>query len=459
MLQDLIKERQKKLDFLKNQKIEPYPSTAKRTAFIGEALNNFNQWQKQRKILFLAGRLRGWRDQGKIIFADLEDDSGRLQIVFNEKEAKQFDLFKESCEVGDFLEVSGRLFKTKKGERSLAVISGKILTKSLRPLPTEWFGLKDMEERFRRRYLDLLLNPEAKIKLRQRSEIISELRRLLWEEGFLEMETPLLQPLAGGAKAKPFITHWRALKEDVFLRIAPELYLKRLLVGGFEKIFEIGKNFRNEGIDAEHYPEFTMLELYWAYQDYRVLMKFIKKVLLNLVKTLKLKKTVFERPWQTFSFEEALKKFSESGKHGYSDNLNTDEADEIFKKEIRPKLLDPTFIIDYPVEISPLAKSLATNPRLTERFQLVVGGWELVNGFSELNDPSEQRKRFEKQRQLRLAGDEEAHNFDEDFIEALEYGMPPAAGLGIGLDRLTVLLTQSSSIREVIAFPMLKEKK
>ncbi|MEK7624364.1 MAG: amino acid--tRNA ligase-related protein [Patescibacteria group bacterium] len=458
MLEDIIKERQKKLAKLKDEKINPYPSLVKRTASLAEVLKNFSQWQKSGKKLFLTGRLRAWRDQGRIIFADLEDETGRLQLVFNEKQVKQLKLIKETSDTGDFVEVQGKLFKTKRGEKSLAVGSCRIISKSLRPLPAEWFGLKDAEERFRRRYLDLILNPEVKIKIQKRSEIIAGLRQLLQNEGFSEVETPILQPLPGGAKAKPFKSRWEALEEDVFLRIAPELYLKRLLVAGFEKIFEIGKNFRNEGIDREHYPEFTMLELYWAYQNYQSLMKFIQKILLKLVKNLKLKSSAFNHPWQTFTFDEALKKFINPAKRDCLGNLNADEAAEIFKKEICPKLKNPTFITDYPLAISPLAKSCSQNPQLVERFQLIVNGWELINGYSELNNPEEQRQRLEKQEKKHLAGDEELSRVDQDFLEAMEYGMPPAAGLGIGIDRLVALLTDSHSIREIIAFPMLKGK-
>ena len=458
MLKDIIKERRKKLENLLKRGINPYPASAKRTALVAEAVKNFSRWEKSRKSLFLVGRLRAWRDQGGIIFSDLEDETGRIQLVFNEKQTKQFELIKETLDSGDFVEIKGKLFKTKRGEKSLKVDSSKIISKSLRPLPTEWFGLKDAEERFRRRYLDLLLNPEVKARLQKRSEIITELRQLLCQEGFLEVETPMLQPLAGGAKAKPFKTHWEALKEDVYLRIAPELYLKRLLVGGFEKIFEIGKNFRNEGIDREHYPEFTMLELYWAYQDYKSLMKFIQKILLKLVKNLKLKSAVFSGPWQTFTFNEALKKFIDPSRRDYVDDLNAEEAAEVLKKEIYPKLIKPTFIIDYPIEIVPLAKTNPKDSRLVERFQLIVGGRELINGYSELNDPLEQRTRLEEQEKKYLAGDQELSRVDQDFLEALEYGMPSAAGLGIGIDRLVAILTESHGIREIIAFPMLKGK-
>lgn len=455
MLNNIFKEKRGKLENLFKQGIDPYPSSAKRTALTGEVLKNFNRLEKGGKILFLVGRLRAWRDQGGIIFSDLEDEAGRLQLVFNEKKTKQFKLFKETLDIGDFVEVKGKLFKTKRGEKSLAVNSGRVISKNLRPLPTEWFGLKDAEERFRRRYLDLLLNPEVKVRQQKRSEIISELRKLLWADGFLEVETPMLQPMPGGAKAKPFKTHWDALDEEVYLRIAPELYLKRLLVGGFEKIFEIGKSFRNEGIDREHYPEFTMLELYWTYKDYRSLMKFTRKILLKLVKNLKLKSTVFNYPWQTYTFDEVLKKFINPRQAA---SMGPEKAAEVFKKEICPKIINPTFIVDYPAAISPLAKSSPENPCLVERFQLLVNGWELINGYSELNNPEEQRRRLEEQERKYLAGDQESSRVDQDFLEALEYGMPPAAGLGVGIDRLAALLTGSHSIREVIAFPMLKGK-
>ncbi|MEK7574479.1 MAG: lysine--tRNA ligase [Patescibacteria group bacterium] len=458
MLNDIIEQRKKKLANLIKAGLNPYPSSVKRTASLTEVLENFNRWQKSGKKLFLAGRLRAWRDQGRIIFADLEDETGKLQLIFNEKQTKQFDLMKENSDIGDFIEVQGKLLKTKRGEKSLAVGLSRVISKSLRPLPAEWFGLKDAEERFRRRYLDLILNPEVKIRIQKRSEIIACLRQLLQGEGFSEVETPILQPLPGGAKAKPFKSHWEALNEDVYLRIAPELYLKRLLVAGFEKIFEIGKNFRNEGIDKEHYPEFTMLELYWAYEDYQSLMKFIQKILLKLIKSLKLKSTVFNRPWQTLTFNEVLKKFIDPSRRGRLDNLNADEAAEIFKKEICPKLINPTFITDYPLALSPLAKSCPQDAQLVERFQLVVNGWELINGYSELNNPEEQRRRLEKQEEKHLAGDEELSRVDQDFLEAMEYGMPPATGLGIGIDRLVALLTDSHSIREIITFPMLKGK-
>ena len=336
------------------------------------------------------------------------------------------------------------LFKTKKGERSIESKAVQIITKNLRPLPDQWYGLKDVEERFRKRYLDIILNPEIKEKIIKRSEIIKIIREKLYQEGFLEVETPILQPIAGGAKARPFITHHNVLNVDFYLRIAPELYLKRLLVAGFEKIFEIGRVFRNEGIDRDHNPEFTMMELYWAYQDWIGLMKFTEKLL---------KKFIPGR-WNKITFTEAIKKYAKKD----IKSIKIKDIDEVFKKEVRPNIIKPTFITYYPKSISPLSKSCLDNPELTERFQLIVDGMEVINGWSELNNPIEQRKRMEEQEKLYRAGDAEASRLDKDFLEALEYGMPPTAGLGIGIDRLVALVTKSHNIKEIITFPTLRPK-
>lgn len=455
MLDQIIEERKKKLEVLRKFKIDPYPSATKRSHFIGSTIADWSKFSVSGKKIFLAGRLRSWRDQGKLIFSDLEDETGRLQLVIKKDLVKNFEIFKANLDVGDFVSAGGRLFKTKKGEKSLEVSGIKILTKCLRPLPSQWYGLKDAEERFRKRYLDFLLNNEAKKKIVFRSVLTFELRKILWQEGFIEVETPILQPLPGGAKAKPFKTHYHVLKEDFYLRVAPELYLKRLLTGGFEKIFEMGKNFRNEGEDREHNPEFTMLELYAAYENYQGLMVFIKKVLLTLAKNLKLKNHPFQGKWQTITFDKLLNKFLGDK----ADGLSAEEADEVFKKEIRAKIAEPTFIINLPKQISPLAKTNIQDPDLTDRFQLVIGGIELINGFSELNDPLDQRARMEEQEKRWRTGDEEASRLDNDFLEALEYGMPPAAGLGMGIDRLAMLLTNSHSIREVLLFPTMRSKK
>jgi lysyl-tRNA synthetase class 2 len=379
------------------------------------------------------------------MFADLQDGTGvKLQAVIKKDNLKDFGALKDGLDIGDFLEVGGVLFKTKKGEKSIEAKSARIIVKGLRPLPSVWHGLQDVEERFRKRYLDLLLNPDVKEKLVARSKIVEYLRASLSKEGFLEVETPILQPIPGGARAKPFVTHHNALDTDFYLRIAPELYLKRLLVGGLERVFEIGRNFRNEGIDRDHNPEFTMLEMYWAYQDYKGLMKFAEKLL----------KKYIPGKWKTVAFAEIFKKLS--GKDYKS--VNPEQLDDVFKKEVRPKIKEPTFVIDYPESVMQLAKLKKDEPGLTESFQLIANGVEVVKGFSELNDPAFQRSQMEGQEKEFRAGQEEASRLDEDFLEALEYGMPPAAGLGLGIDRLAALVAKSHSVKEIILFPTLRPK-
>lgn len=445
MLDDIIQERRRKLNNFIKEGINLYPSKIKRTFTIAVALKNFIEFSRASKNIFLAGRLMALRDQGNLIFLDLKDESGKIQVVFKKDSLKNYKILKQNLDIGDFLEIGGSLLKTKKGEKSILAKTARIIVKSIMPLPVQWYGLKDVEERFRKRYLDIILNPEIKEKFIKRSEVFAYLRAKLIEEGFLEVETPMLQAIPGGAKARPFITHHNAFDVDFYLRIAPELYLKRLLVAGFEKIFEIGRVFRNEGIDRDHNPEFTMLELYWAYQDWEGLMNFTEKLL---------KKFIGGKKWPRINFSEAFKKYA------FIDinKLKSDELDEIFKKQVRPKIIKPTFITHYPKSISPLAKSCADNPDLTERFQLIVDGTEIVNGFSELNDPIEQRNRMEEQEKMYRGGDIEASRLDEDFLEALEYGMPPAAGFGIGIDRLVALITKSHNIKEVIIFPTLRPK-
>lgn len=444
MLEDIIEERRKKLNNLSAGGINPYPSKVKRTIFINQALKEFIKLAGSKKRIFAVGRVTGMRDQGNLLFIDLKDESGKIQGILKKDNLSKFKILKKNLDIGDFLELSGYLFKTKAGEKSIEAKTAEIIVKSLRPLPSEWYGLKDVEERYRKRYLDINLNPEIKEKFIKRCQLINFIREKLLEEDFLEVETPILQALPGGAMARPFITHHNALNADFYLRIAPELYLKKLLVGGFEKIFEIGRNFRNEGIDRDHNPEFTMLELYWAYQNWEGLMKFIEKIL----------KKFISGKWEKITFGKAIKKYS--GKD--FKKIKENDLDEIFKREVRPKIIKPTFVTHYPKSISPLAKSCADNPELTERFQLIVDGTEIINGFSELNDPVEQRKRMEEQEKMYRAGDKEASRFDEDFLEALEYGMPPAAGLGIGIDRLAALITKSHNIKEVIIFPTLRSK-
>lgn len=444
MIDDIIKERFKKKEDLEKLGYDIYPARVERTHLISEAIEAFNSLTKQKKKISVAGRVMGLRVQGGLGFADLRDGSGKLQAVLKKDNLKDFSVLKSNLDIGDFLEVSGALFKTQKGEKSIEAKSAKIIVKALRPLPSVWHGLQDVEERFRKRYLDLLLNAEVKEKLVARSKIVEHLRSSLAKEGFLEVETPMLQPIPGGAKAKPFVTHHNALDADFYLRIAPELYLKRLLVGGLEKVFEIGRNFRNEGIDRDHNPEFTMMEMYWAYEDYKGLMKFTEKLL----------KKFIPGKWQIVTFAEIFKKLS--GKD-YK-KVSSDALDEVFKKEVRPKIEKPTFVVDYPESIMQLAKLKKEDPGLTESFQLIVNGAEIVKGFSELNNPTVQRSQMERQDKEFRGGDEEAPRLDTDFLEALEYGMPPAAGLGLGIDRLAALVTKSHSVKEIILFPTLRPK-
>lgn len=445
MLEDIRKERLKKKEDLEKLGYEVYPARVKRTHLVAEALKSFSALSKSKTKIFLAGRIIGLRMQGGVGFADIQDGSGeKIQSVFKKDNLKDFEVFKNNLDIGDFLEVSGPLFKTQRGEKSVEVKTARIIVKGLLPLPSVWHGLKDVEERFRKRYLDLILNSDVKEKLVTRSKIVEFLRSFLAKEGFLEVETPILQPLAGGAKARPFVTHHNALDTDFYLRIAPELYLKRLLVGGMEKIFEIGRNFRNEGIDRDHNPEFTMLELYWAYQDYNGLMKIVEKML----------KKFIPGKWKRVTFAQIFKDLS--GKD--YEKVNPSELEEVFKREVRPKIVEPTLVIDYPESMIQLAKLKKDNPSLTESFQLIVNGAEIIKGFSELNDPIFQRAQMEKQEKEFRGGNEEASRLDEDFLEALEHGMPPAAGLGIGIDRLAAIATKAQSVKEVIIFPTLRPK-
>ncbi len=446
MLEDLTREKGKKLKELRTLGVNPYPARTKRDFSLKAVLDNWHSLEQAAKSISLVGRIRARRDQGGIIFLDLDDGSSSLQAVINKANFREFEFWRELIETGDFIEVRGRLFKTKRGEKSIEVRGLKLLTKTLRPLPNRWFGLKDTEERFRKRYLDIIFNPEVKETIEKRSKLIREMREFLWADGFMEVETPMLQPIPGGALARPFRTHHNALDVDFYLRIAPELYLKRLLVAGFNKIFEIGRVFRNEGIDREHNPEFTMLELYAAYKDGEWMIKFTERLLRPFIKV----------KWQRMSYKAALAKHTKKK----LDLLNMEggKLDELFKKEVGPKLIKPVIIYDYPKSISPLAKSKDDEPRLTERFQFIIEGMEIANGFSELNDPLDQRERMEDQERRYRRG-EEASRMDEEFLEALEYGMPPAAGLGVGIDRLVAIVSGRPSIKESIIFPTLRPKK
>jgi len=451
-----------------------------------EVVDNFTKFSRRRKPLVLCGRVMAVRGHGGVLFCDFNDGTSGLQaclkkdILGNE----EFVHFQNLIDVGDFVEFEGTLFKTKKKEKSIKVVSWRMLSKSLRPLPEKWHGLLDVEERFRKRYLDLLMNKDARSVFETRSKIITELRNFLNGSAFAEVETLMLQPLAGGALAEPFKTHHNALDIDLFLRIAPELYLKRLLVADFPKVYEIGRMFRNEGIDATHNPEFTMLEFYEAYQNVDKMRDFVERMIKVLVKKVFGKQVVkyegnsisFSKKFSVISFYDVLKRHAlindaqnvsredlelKAGQFGIevaSADSEDKIRDNIFKKVCRAKIIQPTFVVDYPVELSPLAKKKKDNPNLVERFQLIMGGLEMVNGYSELNDPLEQKARFEKHQDLRQKGDKEAAEYDKDFVDAMEYGMPPAVGVGMGVDRLVMFLTDAHNIKEVILFPTMRPK-
>ncbi|MEK7482473.1 MAG: amino acid--tRNA ligase-related protein [Patescibacteria group bacterium] len=432
-IQELRQVRLEKLNAIRKAGIDPFPAKTHRTHDIGEALSQFNALSRAKKKIIIAGRIRALRGHGGATFADCEDNSSKIQVILKQDALgdKKYKFFLDYIDLGDIVEMSGVLFKTKRGEKTMEVKSYVLLAKSLLPLPEKWHGLQDVEERYRKRYLDLLMNPEAKTLFLKRSEIVRKMREFLEKHDYIEVETPILQTMAGGATAKPFETYLNALKMPLYLRVAPELYLKRLLVGGFEKIYEIGRCFRNEGMDWSHNPDFTMLECYTAWMDYEKLMKFIEKLFQHI------DKKKFKPPFKRVEYGAIIKEGGDD-------------------RAAFANLKVPTFVINHPVSISPLAKKL--DAKRTARFQLIIEGREVVNGFSELNDPIDQRSRFIEQEKMRERGDEEAQRLDEDFIEAMEYGMPPAAGFGIGIDRLVALLTNSHALREVILFPTMRIK-
>ncbi len=483
MLDDIRQERIKKLNRLKETGINPFPLKISRDFFVSGAIKDFAKLSKRKKPLFLAGRVLAIRSHGGSVFCDFNDGSGTFQ-AFLKKDilGVEFSLFEATVDIGDFIEWKGNLFLTKKKEKTIQVISWRMLAKSLRPLPEKWHGLVDVEERFRKRYLDVLMNPEVKEKFFLRSRLVSAIRAFFDENGFSEVETPMLHPLAGGAAAEPFKTHQNSLDMDLYLRIAPELYLKRLLIAGMNKVYELGRNFRNEGIDATHNPEFTMLEFYAAYKDVSyarnlaesLIKKNIKKFFGKTEIEYQGQKIDFSKKFGEISFYDTVKRYAfvmdsdisredlllKARQFGI-DIAEKDSRwkilDHIFKKICRPKIIQPTFVVDYPFESSPLAKKFP-DKNLLDRFQLIIGGLEIANGFSELNDPFEQKERFLVQEKLAAAGDKEAALSDEDFLEAMEYGMPPAAGCGLGIDRLVMLLTDTPNIKEIILFPTMRPK-
>lgn len=482
MLDDIIAERRRKLENYQQAGFDPYPAKIGRDLLAAEFLEKFSDLAKSGEEVFVVGRFFAWRDQGKIIFADLKDESGKLQVIFNQKEIANFDLIQKTFEAGDFAEIGGVALETQRGEKSLLAKTARIIAKGLRPLPSEWYGLEDTEKRLRQRYLDLLINENTKDLFVKKSRFWKTVRNYLEKAGFLEVETPVLEFVPGGAEAEPFITHHNALNQDFYLRISPELNLKRLMVGGFEKIFEIGRIFRNEGIDTEHLQDYTQMEMYWAYQDYEGLMKFLEKMMKKVIKETigglqtdyNDEKIDWSKKWPKRDyyklFKEAtginLKKASDDNLLRKAIELKIENAghklgrgrliDLIYKKTVRPKLIQPAFLVNPPYEVGPLAKRWRKDETRVERFQIVACGTELGNGFSELNDPIDQRKRFEEQAKLREAGDKEAQMYDEDYIEAMEYGMPPTAGFGVSERFFAILMNKP--VRECVFFPLMREK-
>ena len=491
-----IRERLQKLEDLGRDGIDPYPSTFPVTHQAGDLTRRYasadDATLAAAEAVALAGRVLSLRGHGKTSFAHLKDQSGRIQIYVRQDAVGEpaYGLFRR-IDVGDFLGVRGRLFRTKTGELTIHVESLVLLAKALRPLPDKWHGLSDVEVRYRRRYMDLIANPSVAEVFRRRSRIIAEIRRFFDERGFLEVETPMMHPIPGGAAARPFVTHHNALDLSLYLRIAPELHLKRCVVGGLERVYEINRNFRNEGLSTQHNPEFTMLEFYQAYADFRDLMVLTEELLPQIVRRVCGSDTVtyqgreisFAPPWPRLSLEEGLMKLGGlrpeeeamirlAGLPNSEDVLRAAAQAsginirpgwgwakllvELFEARVETQLVQPTFVTDFPAELSPLAKARADDPRYVQRFELYVAGLEVANAYTELNDPREQRRRLEVQSKARAAGDEEAHYMDEDFVRALEYGLPPTAGEGVGIDRLVMLLTDASSIRDVILFPLLR---
>ena len=481
----LVKARLEKLARLRAEGIDPYPPRAVRADPIGTINSCYSELSSEERSgdrKTVAGRIVAMRRMGKASFLDLRDGTGKIQLhaaadVLGEEEYKRL----RSCDIGDFIAVEGEVFRTKRGELTVEVESWRFLAKALRPLPEKWHGLKDVELRYRHRALDLIANADVREKFVRRSRMIAALRRFLDRRGFLEVETPIMQPIAGGATARPFVTHHNALDIDLYLRVAPELYLKRLIIGGLERVYELGKNFRNEGISTEHNPEFTTLEIYEAYSDYEGMMTLAEELISETVREVHGKPVLsyqgdeidFAPPWRRVGLLEAVEEATGIDVHAADPAMILAQArdkgielpegvsrgkliEQLFEEFVEPHLIQPTIVKDYPIEISPLAKRKPGSNDLVERFELFIGGMEVANAFTELNDPLDQRARFEAQERLRESGDEEAQRIDEDFLFALEHGMPPTGGIGFGIDRLAMLLTDSPSIREVILFPTLK---
>ncbi|MBF0145790.1 MAG: lysine--tRNA ligase [Magnetococcales bacterium] len=486
-----ISVRKEKLAALQQAGVPHYPNEFRPRHTLEDLLTRFGQEQNGEVLagieVCVAGRIILYRHFGKLVFATLRDATADMQVAVQRDEVGEtlYTQVFRKLDVGDWIGVEGHLFRTKTGELTVRVARFQLLAKGLRPLPEKWHGLEDIETRYRQRYLDLIVNPEVRTLFRTRSKIVRLIRDAMEAQGFLEVETPMMHPIPGGAVARPFITHHNALDRDLYLRIAPELYLKRLIVGGFDKVFEINRNFRNEGLSTRHNPEFTMMEFYQAFTDYEELMTFVERLICQVVAAIHPEGMVvthqgrqidFTPPWPRLTPAEALIRFGAAtpeqtqtldglkalaANHGLEIKDVTDEGVlllELFEHVVEEKLVQPTFIKDYPISVSPLSRRSTQNPQVADRFELFIGGWEIANAFSELNDPQDQAERFHAQVQAKEAGDLEAMHFDDDYIRALEYGMPPTGGAGIGIDRLVMLLTNAAAIRDVILFPQMRSR-
>jgi len=484
----IAEQRREKLDRIREQGINPYPHRYHRSHTTQQAVAWLEQQeagQADKGEVSVAGRIMAKRRMGKISFLDIQDGEGKMQLYLHKDKFGETNLeLLKDLDMGDIIGAKGTLFRTKSGEPTVEVADFTLLAKSLQPLPEKWHGLSDVDKRYRQRYLDLITNAETKRVFQIRSQVITAIRGFLNQRGFLEVETPVLQPSAGGALARPFITHHQALDQDFYLRIALELHLKRLIIGGFDKVYELGRIFRNEGISTKHNPEFTMLESYEAYADYNDVMRMVEEMVSEVAQQVlgayevKFGDSIisFKPPWKRLSLLDAIKGYSgiNLGQYDSVDLLRTRMqemglevdpqkswarlVDELISTFVEPNLMQPTFLIDYPVELSPLAKTKPDNERIVERFEGYAGGMEIANAFTELNDPMEQRQRFLQQQKEYQAAGEEVGEIDEDFLLAMEHGMPPTGGLGVGIDRLVMLLTGQESIREVILFPQLRGK-
>lgn len=482
----LIQERKEKLEKIREKGINPYPYRFINTHssdMIHDFFENLKKEEESESVVKFAGRLMLRRVMGAAAFADLRDQEGKVQIYVrkNDVGSETYNLFKKLIDIGDFLGVEGKIFRTNKGELSIYVKKLVLLSKALRPLPEKYHGLQNPEIRYRQRYLDLIANPEVKETFILRSKILAAIREFLEARGFIEIDIPTLQPTYGGANAQPFKTHINAWDLDLFLSISPELYLKRAIIGGFEKVYYMGKNFRNEGVDRTHNPEFTMMECYWAYRDYNDIMlmteDLFEYVCNKLFGTTKIiyqgKELNFQKPWKRLSMKDAIKEYADMDVDQWSEQEMKDIMEQrrielkgewdrdlaieaLFEELVEDKLIGPVFIIDHPKGTSPLCKVNRENKDLLERFEPYINTWEIGNAYSELNDPIKQKELFLEQEKRGRGGDEEAHKMDEDYVKAMEYGMPPCGGLGIGIDRMVMLLTNAKSVRDVIFFPTMK---